>query len=497
MAALATYAVPDIDIVAVRGDREGADYSFAMAEDSDGRFWVVRAPHSAAAGAGQEAEVILLRSLAAASASGTLPFEVPRPRGFAPLADGGRAMVYPALPGDPVVMELLEPGPGLATSIGRALAALHEIAPGVVEAAGLPAYTASQYRRRLRSEVDDAGRTGYVTSRLIDRWLGRLELSESWLFQPVVIHGDMAPDHMLEEHGRVSAILDFSTVQVSDPAEDLAPMLAAASPKAAESILDSYSTHRHGLNDPHLAARAEFLAELAVARWLLFGMRHEDPAIVRDARAMLADLDKAVAEQEHHAELARREAERKAHDAAERRAAAERASLRADRETAERRAIQDVSLTAIIELDSEPGTESGPVRAPEPGPESNQDSGKDFAPEIPSEGSGSGDLWPRSRPRVPTWEEADTAERSRLRAGPKASAKAGAASATEEADAASGPKPRGESDPILDSKPAEEPESDSVADPADQLPPTDLDQAEGTLEPLKPDSAAPGRPRRP
>jgi aminoglycoside phosphotransferase (APT) family kinase protein len=366
MAAMATFAVPGLDIVGVRADRAGADYSFAIAEDAQGCFWVVRVPLSAAAGARQEAEIVLLRSLAAASASGTLPFEVPRPRGFAPLDNGGRAMVYPALPGVPVIMELLEPGPGLATSIGRALARLHDLPTSLVEEVGLPSYAPGEYRRRIRSEVDDAAGTGYVTVRLIDRWLERLEQEELWVFEPAVIHGDMAPDHLFEEHGRVSAVLDFSTVQVSDPAEDLAPMMAAATPEVADTILDAYRVHRGELADPHLSTRAEFLSELAVSRWLLYGVRHGDGAIVTDARSMLVDLDKAVAEQEHQAELARIEAERKAHEAAERHAAAERASIRADRETAERRAIHDAAETSLIPGPPVPTASPEPAAGPVP-----------------------------------------------------------------------------------------------------------------------------------
>jgi hypothetical protein len=272
--------------------------------------------------------------------------------------------------------------------------------------------------------VDDAGATGYVSSRLINRWLGRLEQHELWSFHPAVIHGDIAPDHMLEERGRVSAILDFSTVQVSDPAEDLAPMLAAASPEAAESILESYRSYRRELDDPGLPVRAEFLAEIAVARWLLYGVRHEDPAIVEDARSMLIDLDKAVAEQERQAETARLDAERRAHEAAERRAAAERASARADRETAERRAIRDTDTTAVFSSEalatlsaasrqtSEPGSDAAAGTGGRPdidGEKGTPVAGTPVVPGAPERRSVAGGrigIWPRRRERVPTWDEA-------------------------------------------------------------------------------------------
>jgi aminoglycoside phosphotransferase (APT) family kinase protein len=336
MAALATCAMPDVDIVGVRADREGTDYTFAVAEDTKGKHWVVRVPKSAAAGAGQEAEVVLLRSLAAASASGSLPFEVPRPSGFAELDGGGRAMVYPQLPGVPVVMELLDAGPGLATSIGRAIGALHELPTSIAEDAGLPLYLPGDYRKRLHAEVDEAARTSFVTPRLLERWEDQLADDDLWHFLPVLIHGDMAPEHLLEENGRVSAMLDFSTVQVSDPAEDLAPLMAATGPDVADSILEGYRARRPRLNDPRLEDRAALLAEIAVVRWLLYGVRHSDPSIVTDARSMIQDLDQAVAEEELETARLEAEAQRKAAAAQERAAAVERASRAVDEETAER-----------------------------------------------------------------------------------------------------------------------------------------------------------------
>ncbi|MDR2378381.1 MAG: phosphotransferase, partial [Bifidobacteriaceae bacterium] len=298
LAALATAAVPRLDVVGARLDHLGADYAFAHVEDASGRIWVVRLALHRAAEAGQEAEVALLKSLAGASSSGALPFEVPRPRGFADLAGGGKAMVYPALPGVPVVMELVEAGPGIAESLGRAVAAFHELPPSIVTDAGLPSYTPSAYRARLAREVDDAARTGHVSVRLERRWRGRLARDAWWVFTPVPIHGDMAAEHLLENAGRVSAITDFASVQVCDPAEDLAQLLAPLPPDVAGSIVGAYRRRRADLDDPHLEDRAAFLGEIAIIRWLRHGISLDDPAIIKDARGMLADLDQAVEEEE-------------------------------------------------------------------------------------------------------------------------------------------------------------------------------------------------------
>ena len=43
--------------------------------------------------------------------------------------------------------------------------------------------------------------------------------------------------------------------------------------------------------DPHLTDRALLAGELALARWLLYGVRTHDAEIIDDAVAMLEDLD--------------------------------------------------------------------------------------------------------------------------------------------------------------------------------------------------------------
>jgi hypothetical protein len=366
LAALATAAVPNLDVVGARLDHVGVDYVFAQARDKSGRTWVVRLALHAAAEAGQDAELALLTSLAGASSGGALPFEVPRPRGSAALAGGGKAIVYAALPGVPVVMELLDPGPGLAESLGRAIAAFHELPASIVIEAGLPAYTPSEYRARLVAEVDDAAHTGHVSARLERRWREQLERDAWWVFTPVPIHGDMACEHLLEVGGRVSAITDFASVQVSDPAEDLSQLLAPLAPDVAGSIVGAYRRRRADLDDPHLEDRAAFLGEIAIIRWLRHGISLDDQSVIADARSMLADLDQAVGEEEAEAAriataeavaAAKLEAAKQAAEAEarERREAAQRASEAAAREHLRTSgSIPRISDEIKLALDDEP-----------------------------------------------------------------------------------------------------------------------------------------------
>lgn len=299
LAALATVAIPGLDAFDVRQPPvQAAGVDATIVVDAEGRRWVVQAPQNAAAGAALEAEVALLGALIQHVDAGRLPFDVPRPAGFASLPEGGRAVVSPQLPGRPLQLERLGPGPGLAAALGRAVAALHELPAATVEDAGLPVYEAEAYRRRRLSEVDEAARTGKVPARLLRRWERALEDVAMWRFQPTVVHGDLSAEHVLCSATAPTGILGWSEAKVADPADDLAWLLVAAPQEAVDPILEAYSLRRTELADRHLAARALLAGELALARWLLHGVRADDTAIIDDATAMLVELDEHTAEPE-------------------------------------------------------------------------------------------------------------------------------------------------------------------------------------------------------
>ena len=292
LAALATVAIPGLDAYDVRRPRDGgSEFDVALVTDAEHRHWVVRAPANAAAGAALEAEIVLLGALAAQVDAGALPFEVPRPVGFAHLDEGGRAAVHRLVPGRPLRLDTLTGGPGLSATLGRALGALHQVPPSIVENAGRPVYDANTYRQRRQAEVDEAAKTGKVPNALLRRWEKKLEDVRLWRFQPTVIHGDLTAAHVLVHEGEVSGILDWGEAMVADPADDLAWLLVAAPPDAVESILEAYLLRRTELTDPFLTERALLAGELALARWLLYGVRSGRQDVVDDAFAMLLDLD--------------------------------------------------------------------------------------------------------------------------------------------------------------------------------------------------------------
>jgi len=290
LAALASAAIHGMEPVHTsRLVSSADDVDSAQIEDSLKRHWVVRAPRTAAAGIRMDQEAELIDQLMS-----WLPFGLPQAEGTAPLPSGGRAMVHRRLPGHPIrPLELLH-RPGLATAYGQAVAAIHDLPVRLIEEAGLPTYSAQEYRFRRLAEIDRAAATGQVPTRLLTRWERAVEEVGAWRFVPCCVHGDLAGDNVLVEAERVTGIMDWSETRVADPADDLAWLAIGSTEPALDGVLAAYIAARREPPDTSLRRRARLSGEFALARWLLHGVNLDDAAIIEDAVQMLADLDASI-----------------------------------------------------------------------------------------------------------------------------------------------------------------------------------------------------------
>ncbi|MCW4386524.1 phosphotransferase [Salinibacterium sp. SYSU T00001] len=289
LAALATAAVEGLDAREVGGYDAGdeSDFDSAVVTGADGRHWVVRVAKSERAEAEQSQDLLALRALSV-GVRGRLPFEVTRFAGQTPVGTT-RAVVTEFVYGDRVRLDAIPAGEGLATSIGRAIAAIHTLPTSFVGDAGLPVHSPQESLRSLVSVLDRASATNLVPVALLRRWERATEDSALWQFLPTVINGALTADSFLRSGNEVSGITGWHALSVDDPARDLAWLLSARNTDVAESALDAYQLAR-GSSDRQIAQRARLYSELELAKWLLHGSQLRDSGIVDDAVAMLHNL---------------------------------------------------------------------------------------------------------------------------------------------------------------------------------------------------------------
>lgn len=289
LAALATSAVPGLDVTGARSYSlgGGGDFDSALLTTRDGGAVIVRVPTSQAAETEQSADLVALRALTTGIRS-RLPFDVPQFLGQAPVA-GTRALVYDYLPGRHIAVEEVPPGDGLAGSIGHAIAAIHALPTAFVGEAGLPVMSATECLAAANSVIESAASTGLLPTALRDRWRDAAADHSIWQFQPTVINGALTADSFLVEDDGVTAVLGWSALRVGDPARDL-HWLLAMNPDATDGALGAYASTRQVATDRQFTQRAMLYAELEVARWLLHGREVRDQSIMDDAVAMLDGL---------------------------------------------------------------------------------------------------------------------------------------------------------------------------------------------------------------
>lgn len=320
LAALASSAVPGLDPVTVEGvpSEPGDLFEIAYVQDSQDRRWVVKAPCTQAAGA-------MLDDISSLSGllGRRLDVAMPMVRGFAAVPEG-RAAVYLRVPGRPLDLAGLEPGP-LTAEVGRTLAHIHNVEHLLFEEAGRPAYDAEAHRRRQLSELDRAAATGHVPTGLLTRWEHALEELSLWRFAPTPVHGTFVGHNILASFdddddsstGHVRGVLAWEESRVGDPADDFAELASVALPATLDAVLEAYAASRIERPDVHLVRRARLAAEMAPLRALLQALASGQLDVVERTADDLRALDAQVeADDRRHAleDAERSERTRQSHE---------------------------------------------------------------------------------------------------------------------------------------------------------------------------------------
>lgn len=294
LAAVAAASVPGLDPVSTAAiPTPLPDLDVAGVVARDGRRVLVSSPRTL------EASVRMERDLAVAEvlASGPLTGLVPSVLGSVKLAGGGRAAVTDVFAGAPLSFDALMADGDLAAALGRTLAQIHEVPAALVERAGVESYTAAALRAHHEAQVARARATGAVPTAVAQRWAAALDDAPLWHFEPVLVHADLSEEALFAREGRITGVRGWSSARIGDPATDLAWLVSTLEPEVLERLIEAYRAARTGGTDARLLERAQVLAELAVADWLLHGADTEDQVILDDARGMLADLDAEIAAQ--------------------------------------------------------------------------------------------------------------------------------------------------------------------------------------------------------
>ena len=291
LAALATSAVPGLEVLSVESRRGGSAYATAVLSTDRGDV-IARVPRNSAAEVRQSAELLGLAALSEGSRA-LLPFAVPHTLGMT-RAGETRAVFSTFLPGSAFQTEDLQADAFLMSGIASMLAAVHDLPISVAQHGGLPVRSNRELNEQARRLVDRAEATRLLPSTVRESWDRVLGTSELWDFSPTMVHGALDSDQLLVIDDEVTGVLGWHELSVGDPAVDFAWLLDADS-EVLDAIIPRYGKLRSAGSLTALRARARLYHELEVAKWLLHGVDSHDQAVIDDAVAIFDRLVDSLA----------------------------------------------------------------------------------------------------------------------------------------------------------------------------------------------------------
>lgn len=290
LAALASAALAGVQ---VRGYRTplttNEDGQTLTVTDTDGKQWLVWAPTAPFTEERFARHASVLKLLEDATKTGDIPFSVSLPLGVATRDGSGVVLAQDHPGGAPLKESDLVGDSLLASSLGSALAALHELPADSYASASRAKATAEQTRAAYRSLLET--HSAAIPSRLLRRWRAVLDDDAVWGFDVTPLHGNLSVDSVYaSREGAVMGICHFGSAAVGDPAQDLSWILYYADDPFLDALQAAYSAGRSDV-DLHILTRAQLVSELATLRWYARGVAASDVAWQEAGAAALRELD--------------------------------------------------------------------------------------------------------------------------------------------------------------------------------------------------------------
>lgn len=278
-----------IGLDSVRINEAGLDYRVAYATGRDGESWVLRIPRRAGMTDSIAAESRILELVQA-----HLDVAVPQWQ----IAEKD-FIAYPLLPGSPAltlndgepVFHVDVASIDYARDLGTLLAALHTIPIEVAQHAGITNKTITQVRAERRADLTRVAENFTIRADLMQRWAAWLDTDSYWPAHTVMTHGEPYQAHVLvNDHDRITGILDWTTAGIDDPARDLATQHLTAPPEVFETTLRSYQKGG-GQVWPRLADHCAEIIAFGPVLYGLFALTSGETAHLDAAAAMVNPPD--------------------------------------------------------------------------------------------------------------------------------------------------------------------------------------------------------------
>lgn len=283
--ALATEHGLHLDPTTVRHNEIGLDFLVVHANTVDGDPWILRIPRSPGVMDRVAVEGRILQLL-----KPRVSFAVPDWQIYT-----RQLIAYPSLPGTPG-LELAADGtpdwfvdvndPVFAGTLGDVLAELHNLPPELAIDTGVPIHGPDEVRSHWLDDIDIVAAEFPIATSLLDRWDEWLSNPTYWPEHSVLTHGEVYPGHTMVTDGAITGLIDWTTVEIGDPARDLAVQQSLATKESFAITLEHYQ-RGGGRVWPRIEEHCHILNSTDALTYALYALETGDPEHRRSAAELL------------------------------------------------------------------------------------------------------------------------------------------------------------------------------------------------------------------
>lgn len=145
-------------------------------------------------------------------------------------------------------------------SVGTAIGAIHRLRPGFMAKEGYPSYAPAQIKQQLEAWIARLKEAGHVPEEITDSWERIVATDGLWSFRTCPVHGGFSDGDMLFSSTGLNAMYRWGSMQVNDPARDLAWIFDRLDAKRRNNVLSAYARI--------IGSRLDDLIMLRASLWL-------------------------------------------------------------------------------------------------------------------------------------------------------------------------------------------------------------------------------------
>ena len=272
LAALASAAAPGL---AVAGARDGAQLGVtdsalgirsAVIQDATGQLYDVVAAQGDKARTRLSRRVETARTLARAKEPAGLSFSVERVLKYVPGEGEGSPTGDTALlimqHRDGVAKPLDTLSLDECASVGTAIGAIHRLRGTFLTKEEYPAYTTEQIHDQLIAWIARLKQAGHVPTEITDSWTRIVATEGLWNFTTCPVHGGFDDGDLLFTGSGLSAIYHWQSMQINDPARDLAWIFGKLDDTHRNAVVSAYGRMMGSRLDDLIMLRANLWLQM-------------------------------------------------------------------------------------------------------------------------------------------------------------------------------------------------------------------------------------------